>query len=199
MGHVLGMFERIDWDGNLPRNIRFMYIRVRVDPWLPLMVGFMLRLDNGDRVWIQCRYERIHKLCTKCGLIGHSRAQCTYLIEDVEQFLHRQHQRIQHQFQLHYDFDPLEPHFVNEMRAFYNRPLRRNIQVCFGPLHRDTGYWHRQHQQGGAPPPNLADFLGEQTPYNHHDNTQNPNHIDIPTTHPLAPDHPITLDSPFPT
>jgi hypothetical protein len=84
MGHILGVYERIDWDENLPCNIRFMRIRVRVDPWLPLMAGFMLRLDNGDRIWIQCRYERVHKLSTKCDLIGHSRAQCTYLMEDIE-------------------------------------------------------------------------------------------------------------------
>jgi|UniRef100_A0A2N9F2J8 hypothetical protein len=122
MGHILGVYERIDWNRNLPRNIRFMRIRVRVDPWLPLMASFMLKLDNRDRIWIQCRYERVHKLSTKCGLIGHSCAQCTYLMEDIEQFLHRQRQRIQQRFHLHYGFNPLEPNFVNEMRAFYNGP-----------------------------------------------------------------------------
>jgi|UniRef100_A0A2N9IY28 hypothetical protein len=50
MGQMLGMYERIDWDANTPRNIRFMSIRVRVDPWLPLLAGFMLKLDNGDRI-----------------------------------------------------------------------------------------------------------------------------------------------------
>lgn len=73
MGHMLGMYERIDWDASTPKNIRFMRIRVRADPWHPLMAGFVLRLDNGDRIWIQCRYERVHKICTKCGLIGHNR------------------------------------------------------------------------------------------------------------------------------
>jgi hypothetical protein len=73
MGHMLGMYKRIDWDTSTTRNILFMRIRVRVDPWLPLMAGFMLRLDNGERVWIQCRYERVHKICTKCGLLGHNR------------------------------------------------------------------------------------------------------------------------------
>ncbi len=123
-----------------------------MDPWMPLFAGFMLRLDNGDRIWVQCRYERVHKVCTKCGLIGHTRAQCTYLMKDVELLLHRQRLRIQSQFQVHYGFDPLEPHFVNEIWAFYNRPQRRNTQIRFGPLTRDTEYRHRQHQQGGAPP-----------------------------------------------
>ena len=124
-----------------------------MNPWLPLIAGFMLRLDDGSRVWIQCRYERIHKVCTKCGMIGHTRTQCTYLMADVEQLLHRQRQRIQDEFHVQYGFDPLEPHFVNELRAFYNRPQRWSTQIRFGPLSRDTGYWHRQHQQGGPPPP----------------------------------------------
>ena len=61
-----------------------MRIKVRMDPWMPLIAGFMLCLDNGDKTWIQCSYERIHKVCTNCGLIGHTRAQCTYLMEEVE-------------------------------------------------------------------------------------------------------------------
>ena len=72
---------------------------------------------------------------------------------DVEHLLHRQRQRIQRDFQVHYGFDPLEPHFVNEIRAFYNRPHRRNTQIRFSHLARDTGYRQRQYQQGGAPPP----------------------------------------------
>lgn len=73
MGHMLGIYERIDWDANIPRNIQFMRIRVRMNPWLPLIASFMLRLDDANRVWIQSRYERIHKVCTKCGLMGHTR------------------------------------------------------------------------------------------------------------------------------
>uniref|UniRef100_A0A2N9G6B4 CCHC-type domain-containing protein n=1 Tax=Fagus sylvatica TaxID=28930 RepID=A0A2N9G6B4_FAGSY len=153
MGHMLGVYERIDWDAHIPRNIRFMRIRVRMNPWLPLIAGFMLRLDDGNRVWIQCRYERIHKVCTKCGMMGHTRTQCTYLMTDIEQLLHRQRQRIQEEFHVQYGFDPMEPHFVNELRAFYNRPQRWSTQIRFGPLSRDTGYRHRQHQQGGPPPP----------------------------------------------
>ncbi len=146
MGQMMGIYERIDWDANIPRNICFMRIKVRMDPWMPLLVGFMLCLDNGDRIWIQCRYERVHKVFTKCGLIGHTCAQCTYLMEDVKQLLHHQRLHIQNQFQVHYGFHPVEPHFVNEIRAFYNHPQRRNTQIRFGPLTRDTRYRHKQYQ-----------------------------------------------------
>ena len=56
----------------MPQNIRFMRLGVRIDSWMLVISGFMLRLDDGTRTWIQCRYERVHKLCTKCGLIGHT-------------------------------------------------------------------------------------------------------------------------------
>lgn len=80
---MMGLVERVDWEDTLPRNIRFMRIKVRIDPWLPLIAGFMLRLDDGSKVWIQCCYERVHKLCTRCGLIGHARGQCTHRMERV--------------------------------------------------------------------------------------------------------------------
>jgi hypothetical protein len=220
MGHMLGVFERIDWDAHIPRNIRFMRIRVRLNPWLPLIVGFMLRLDDGNRVWIQCRYERIHKICTKCGMMGHTRTQCSYLMTDIEQLLHRQRQRIQEEFHVQYGFDPMEPHFVNELRAFYNRPQRWSTQIRFGPLLRDTGYYHRQHQQGGPPPPQptMQSFMeavqndihetNQESPLTHHathtSNEEPPTPIQHPTPenynqHTTTPDQdhtqPVTTQS----
>uniref|UniRef100_A0A7N2RCH7 CCHC-type domain-containing protein n=1 Tax=Quercus lobata TaxID=97700 RepID=A0A7N2RCH7_QUELO len=94
MGQCMGVFEKLDWEDRLPCNIRFMRARVRIDPWLPMVTGFMLRLDDGSRVWIQCRYERIHKLCIKCGIIGHTRGQCTHNMDDIEMMLVRQRFRI---------------------------------------------------------------------------------------------------------
>ncbi|KAK9985047.1 hypothetical protein SO802_034572 [Lithocarpus litseifolius] len=98
---LMSIFQRVDLEDRLPRNIRFVRVRVRVDPWYPLMAGFMLRLDDGSRVWIQCRYERIHKLCKRCGLIGHTRRQCTKSMDNIEVSLFRQRLHIQrlHQVQ----------------------------------------------------------------------------------------------------
>ena len=85
-----GIFERVDWEDHMPRNIRFMRIRVRIDLWVPVLSRFMLMLDDRSITWIQYRYERIHKLCTKCGLIGHTRNQCTQCMEEIEMSLFRQ-------------------------------------------------------------------------------------------------------------
>nr|POE49716.1 hypothetical protein CFP56_31168 [Quercus suber] len=117
----MGLLERVDWEDKIPRNIRFMRVKVRIDLWLPVIVGFMLRLDDGSRVWIRCRYERVHKLCTKCGLIGHTRGQCTHCMEDIEIMLFCQRLRIQDLHQVQYRFDALQPRFTNDLRAFHNR------------------------------------------------------------------------------
>lgn len=78
LGERMGqLMERVDWEDKLPRNIRFMRIKVRIDPWLLVIAGFMLRLDDGFRVWIQCRYERVHKLCIRCGSIRHPQTMHT--------------------------------------------------------------------------------------------------------------------------
>ncbi|XP_075653219.1 uncharacterized protein LOC142623662 [Castanea sativa] len=95
LGHMMGLLERVDWEDKIPRDIRFMRVKVKIDPLLLVIAGFMLRLDDGSRVWIKCRYERVHNLCTKCGLIGHTRGQCTHCMEDIEVMLYRQRLKIQ--------------------------------------------------------------------------------------------------------
>lgn len=74
----------------MPRIVRFMHIRARIDPWMLVVTGFMLRLDDGKRTWIQCRYERVHKLCTRCGMIGHARNRCSQKMEDIKMSLYQQ-------------------------------------------------------------------------------------------------------------
>ena len=74
MGHIMGIFEQVDWEDIIPHNIRFMRIRVQINPWMLVISSFVLRLNDGSKFWIQCKYEKVHKLCNKCGLIGHTRS-----------------------------------------------------------------------------------------------------------------------------
>ena len=46
----MGTFERIDWEDRIPRKIRFMRIRVRINRWMPVISGFVLKLDNGTKI-----------------------------------------------------------------------------------------------------------------------------------------------------
>ena len=68
----MGIFERVDWEDSIPRNIKFMRIGVWINSWMPVISGFVFCLDDGSKIWIQCKYEKVHKLCNRCGLIGHT-------------------------------------------------------------------------------------------------------------------------------
>ena len=132
LGQMTGLVDRADWEPDLHRNIRFMRVRVQIDLWLPLFAGFMLNLDDGTKQWIQCKYERVFKVYTKCGLLGHKRTQCPISQEEIEYMIRRQRIRLEGNFHVQFDFDVLMPHFVNEIRAFYNRQSRRTTQIRFG-------------------------------------------------------------------
>lgn len=121
MGHIVGIFDRVDWEAHIPRNIRFMPVRVCLDSGMPVILGFVLCLDDGLRTWIQCRYKRVHKLCTRCGLIIHIKGQCSESMDEVERNLISQRHFIQRIHHVHIGFDSMEPHFHNELMAFYNR------------------------------------------------------------------------------
>ncbi|KAF3971123.1 hypothetical protein CMV_005251 [Castanea mollissima] len=49
MGEMMGIVDRVDWEDRIPRNIRFMRIKMCIDPWLPVIARFVLRLDDGTR------------------------------------------------------------------------------------------------------------------------------------------------------
>ena len=214
MVQLIGFVERVDCDDHIPRNIRFLQVRVSLDPWMPLISGFILRLDDGSRTWIQCRYERVHKLCTRCGLIGHTRRQCNESMDEVERCLIRQRQRLQRIFHVQYGFDAMEPHFHNELRAFYNKRRHWTTQVRGGNMqpnnhdhihHPDPNPIHQSHSGGNNmqsnnhshihhPEPNPNQSPPTVCPLSHGMNTQvfsDPdtpsNYYDVNTHAPLNP------------
>ena len=158
MDQMMGILERVDWVDRVPRNIRFMRIKVKIDSWLPVFFGFILRLDDGSRVWIQCRYEQIHKLCTRCGLIGHTRGQCTHSMDDIEIMLYRQRLRTQELHQVQNRFDALQPQFSNYLRASHNRRRRWTTQVCFGPILHNPAHASQQPYPPAFPNPSTPSF-----------------------------------------
>ncbi|OMP08916.1 hypothetical protein COLO4_05997 [Corchorus olitorius] len=48
----------IDWANTRPRNIRFLRVRIRIDPWKPLLAGVSFRRDDGVVQWAEFQYEQ---------------------------------------------------------------------------------------------------------------------------------------------
>ena len=84
----MGIVERVDWEDKILTNIRFMRIKVHINLWAPILAGLGLRMEEGSHFLIQYHYERVHKLCNRCGLIGHTRRQCTQCMDDIERMLY---------------------------------------------------------------------------------------------------------------
>ena len=185
----MGILEKVDWEDKIPRNIRFMRVKVRIDPWLPVIASFMLRLDDGSRVWIRCRYERVHKLCTKCGLIGHSRSQCTHSMDDIEVMLFRQRLRIQDLHQVQFRFDALQPQFSNDLRAFHNRRRRWTTQIRYGLFHQSPDHANPNNLNTLFPDPSTPSANNSPHATNPTPNFQSPYSFPNPTSSYLSPLH----------
>ena len=129
LGSIIGPVEWIDWPtGNL-RNLRFLRLKVRIRTHAPHFMGFLLRLDDNNCSWIQCKYERVFRFCFSCGQIGHKADTCIHSHDQVRSAVQEQLMRARSVFNLNIAVDYLEDHFVSRARAFENHPSKRTTQV----------------------------------------------------------------------
>ena len=84
IAHSIGDVFLVDWDYVIPRNIRFMRVRVWINPNNPLLAGCMIKRDDGVLTWIKFRYKKVYKVCKRCGIIGHSTPHCPHSNPEIE-------------------------------------------------------------------------------------------------------------------
>ena len=72
MAQIIRDVSLVDWDSVIPRNIRFMKVRVWFNLNQPLFAGCMIRKDDRVLSWIEFRYEKVFKICRKCSIVGHT-------------------------------------------------------------------------------------------------------------------------------
>ena len=48
LGDLIGEYVTKDWQPTFPLNIRFLRIQVKINQWLPLVAGFILKCDDGQ-------------------------------------------------------------------------------------------------------------------------------------------------------
>ena len=78
LGSIFGLIDQIDRPTSSLRNLRFASLQVGIRPHAPLFMGFMLKLDDGNYRWIQCKYERVFRICYSYGKIGHKANTCNW-------------------------------------------------------------------------------------------------------------------------
>ncbi|KAF7802375.1 ribonuclease H [Senna tora] len=141
IGALMGEVREINWAPTFPRNIRFLRVRIRIPTHTPLVMGVILRTDGGDHFWIQCKYERIFRLCRGCGRIGHLPQDCDRSREQVDMSLDAQRQWIQEQYGNAYGTMIDQAYFVPEARRFRFQPSRRTTYIR--ALYTRNGFQYR--------------------------------------------------------
>ncbi|KAI8012263.1 hypothetical protein LOK49_LG06G02419 [Camellia lanceoleosa] len=84
LGRAVGDVVKVDIDSLMPRNIRFLRLRVWVPLDKPLISGFFLKFRDGQQHWISCRYERVCKISRNCGRIGHTLTNCATSFDEAQ-------------------------------------------------------------------------------------------------------------------
>ncbi|OMO58720.1 hypothetical protein COLO4_34406 [Corchorus olitorius] len=131
-----GEVLQIDWEHRMPRNIRFMRVRISVDLTVPLVPGCTLERDDGSSQWVRFRYERIQKFCLNFGEIGHTHRNCMSTFEEVERKINRGLNRTSQRHGLPIVVERDTTHFSNQMRAFLTRASRRNTRIGYRQVPR---------------------------------------------------------------
>ena len=90
LAHTIGIMDQIDWIDVMPRNLKYMRIRVWINPKAPLIAGCMLQQDDGVMHWVEFRYENVYKVCRRCEIIGHTMPYCPHLNLDIERMIGEQ-------------------------------------------------------------------------------------------------------------
>ncbi|KAF7821111.1 Pyruvate carboxyltransferase [Senna tora] len=192
---LVGAVREVDWALTIPRNLRFMRVRVRIPIHHPLMMGIILVTDEGEELWIQFRYERIYRLCCGCGRVGHICEECDWSREQVDlaldthRFCNHPHRRTTFVRALH-------------IRDGYGYRPRRSDPVTF-----EFDPWAPLDAHGNMPPPSQHesftedDSLHTESIPNHVVDTQpdlnsegDPNHPQPQTVKLLDPSHPDSYD-----
>ena len=81
IGNSMGHFIEVDKRANQSDQARFMRIRVELPVDKPLRRGGNVVGMEGDKYWVNFRYERLPTFCFFCGKMGHDLKHCNACLD----------------------------------------------------------------------------------------------------------------------
>ncbi|KAF7815570.1 reverse transcriptase [Senna tora] len=129
VGSMVGKVLEVDFSDQGFRNLRYLCVRVELDRNTPLLMGFYVLLDNGRTLWIQCKYERVFRICKQCGCLGHIARDCKTGRRRAQAAVEAQKQALRQRFNAVDFIDFNTPLFVNEAIAFRKFKGRRTTKI----------------------------------------------------------------------
>ena len=76
IGSKIGRVLEVDKRAMQVELAKFLRIRVEVPIDKPLRRGGVVKNEEGERVWVDFRYERLPNFCYICGFLGHDEKHC---------------------------------------------------------------------------------------------------------------------------
>ena len=59
----------------------YVQVKVTLDVFQPFCKGRIIKLDGGEKVWVNFRYERLPNICYWCGCFDHGDKDCNFWIQ----------------------------------------------------------------------------------------------------------------------
>ena len=76
IGRSRGRFIEVDKRAGQADQAKFIRIRVDLPIEKPLRRGGHVVSKDGEKYWVQFRYERLPTFCYLCGKLGHDDKHC---------------------------------------------------------------------------------------------------------------------------
>ena len=83
VGGRLGEVEEVEWKKRKDDVNFFMQVRVALPISRPIRRGGFITGTDGERYWLDFKYERLPIFCHYCGILGHDMKHCVahYAVE----------------------------------------------------------------------------------------------------------------------
>ncbi|CAI9103200.1 OLC1v1001646C1 [Oldenlandia corymbosa var. corymbosa] len=82
LASMLGEVEKVKEDSTSLKKATYIQAKIWVEPANPLIPAFYAVSTRGTHNLIECRYEKLHKFCRRCGRLGHPHHKCP-IVSDV--------------------------------------------------------------------------------------------------------------------
>lgn len=129
LGSAAGHLLQVVWSDVRTRSLDFFRFKVRIHTDEPLIPGAFVELLEGDFHWIPFRYERIFRVCYKCGRIGHSNNACNSSLVEALDSLHQRYNESPFSSTFPLILENNKPMFSPSLRALRNTYCNRTSRI----------------------------------------------------------------------
>ncbi|KAI8560290.1 hypothetical protein RHMOL_Rhmol04G0243700 [Rhododendron molle] len=129
LGSAAGHLLEVDWSEVRTRSLDFFRFKIRIHTDEPLIPGAFIELLEGDFHWIPFRYERLFRICYKCGRIGHSNHACNYSLVETLENLHQRYNESPFSSSFPLILENNKPMFSTYLRALRNTDCNRTSRI----------------------------------------------------------------------